>query len=95
MAVPMGKPANDLSPMNREWILAVAKEASESGGSSLPEVSGADNGDVLTVVEGAWAKAVPAKELPAVTSANNGNFLMVVSGEWTASALSEWTGGSY
>lgn len=30
------------------------------GGSSLPEVSAADNGDVLTVVEGAWAKAAPS-----------------------------------
>ena len=30
------------------------------GGSSLPEVSATDNGDVLTVVEGAWAKAEPS-----------------------------------
>ena len=30
------------------------------GGSSLPEVSADDNGDVLTVVEGAWAKAAPS-----------------------------------
>ena len=29
------------------------------GGSSLPSVTSADNGDVLTVVEGAWAKADP------------------------------------
>lgn len=29
-------------------------------GASLPVVSGADNGDVLTVVSGAWAKAAPA-----------------------------------
>lgn len=29
------------------------------GGSSLPEVTSADNGNVLTVVEGAWAKAEP------------------------------------
>lgn len=31
-----------------------------SGGSSLPEVSADDNGDVLTVVEGEWAKAAPS-----------------------------------
>lgn len=29
------------------------------GGSELPVVTSDDNGDVLTVVEGAWAKAVP------------------------------------
>ena len=29
-------------------------------GSGLPEVTSEDNGDVLTVVEGAWAKAAPA-----------------------------------
>ena len=32
----------------------------EGGGSSLPEVSADDNGDVLTVVEGEWAKATPS-----------------------------------
>lgn len=30
------------------------------GGSALPAVTAEDNGDVLTVVEGAWAKAAPA-----------------------------------
>lgn len=30
------------------------------GGSALPEVTSADNGDVLTVVEGEWAKAAPS-----------------------------------
>lgn len=31
-----------------------------SGGGGLPEVTDADNGDVLTVVEGEWAKAAPS-----------------------------------
>ena len=94
MAIPDGKPATDFNAMNREWVKAIAKEAA-SGSSSLPEVAAADNGDVLTVVSGEWAKAAPAAELPAVTSSNNGNFLMVVDGAWAAAALSEWTGGSY
>ena len=37
-----------------------ALEAGGGGGSELPEVTADDNGDVLTVVEGAWAKAEPA-----------------------------------
>jgi len=31
----------------------------KGGGSELPEVTADDNGDVLTVVNGAWAKAAP------------------------------------
>ena len=31
-----------------------------SSGSGLPAVTGSDNGNVLTVVEGAWAKAAPS-----------------------------------
>lgn len=34
--------------------------ASSGGDSSLPSVTASDNGDVLTVVEGAWAKATPS-----------------------------------
>lgn len=33
---------------------------SGAGGSSLPSVTASDNGDVLTVVNGAWAKATPS-----------------------------------
>ena len=33
---------------------------SGGGGSDLPEVTADDNGDVLTVVEGAWSKATPS-----------------------------------
>ena len=48
----------------------------------LPAVSGTDNGKILTVVEGVWAKADSPSELPVVTGADNGNVLTVVEGSW-------------
>lgn len=59
---------------------------------SLPEVSSTDNGDVLAVVEGAWAKADPI--LPAVSSEDNGNVLTVVEGAWAKAAPSGGGGDS-
>lgn len=41
---------------------------SSGGGSSLPEVSASDNGDVLTVVEGEWDKAAPSGGGPLVVN---------------------------
>ena len=39
-----------------KWLYNGVKNG---GGSNLPEVTSDDNGDVLTVVDGAWAKAEP------------------------------------
>ena len=52
----------ELTPMNRieHFLQNITEAASGGGGSSLPPVTSADNGDVLTVVNGAWDKAVPA-----------------------------------
>ena len=57
-----------------------------SGAKELPAVSSTDNGDVLTVVEGKWAKASPATELPAVSGDDNGDVLTVVEGVWAKAA---------
>lgn len=47
-----------------EWKKAVGggggSSGGGSGGASLPSVTSNDNGDVLTVVEGAWGKAEPS-----------------------------------
>lgn len=64
-----------------DCILAITQKVS-SIGIELPTVSAADNGDVLSVVNGKWAKANAPKELPAVTAEDNGSVLKVVDGEW-------------
>lgn len=43
--------------LTADVIAATATLITNGGGARLPEVSADDNGDVLTVVEGAWAAA--------------------------------------
>ena len=43
--------------LTADVIAATATLITNGGGARLPEVSASDNGDVLTVVEGAWAAA--------------------------------------
>ncbi len=54
----MGGTAADVENLNitPEMISAIADIY--QGGSSLPEVTGSDNGKLLTVVNGAWNKAI-------------------------------------
>lgn len=49
------------TPVTRteQYLDAIARGVG-GGGSSLPTVTSDDNGDVLTVVEGAWDKAAPS-----------------------------------
>lgn len=63
--------------------------ANIAGGTiELPAVSSTDNGDVLTVVSGKWAKAELPVELPAVTTSDEGNALIVSSeGKWAKEAI--------
>lgn len=53
----------------------------------LPAVSSTDNGKVLTVVSGAWAKAAIPAQLPSVSGTDNGKALMVSGGKWQKSSL--------
>lgn len=55
-----------------------------SVGIELPSVTSADNGDVLTVVDGAWNKTTPSSGLPTVSVLDNGKVLVVLNGEWSA-----------
>lgn len=63
LAKAAGQDVQTLEPVTREeYFLADVIEAIESGGGggNLPAVTSDDNGDVLTVVEGTWAKATPS-----------------------------------
>ena len=53
----------------------------------LPKVTSSDNGKVLSVVNGKWAKADAPIELPAVTAGDNGKVLTVADGAWSAENL--------
>ena len=56
--VALGGDADDFTATpNAEGIALIATVA--SAGSGLPEVSAADNGSVLTVVDGEWAAVAP------------------------------------
>lgn len=48
----------------------------------LPAVSGTDNGKILKVSGGKWAKGDETVELPATTAEDNGKVLVVVDGAW-------------
>lgn len=59
--VALGGDAADVAGIteNAQMILAIAKIAHGGGGGDLPEVTAADNGKALTVVNGEWAVAFP------------------------------------
>ena len=78
-----GKKITPLTDMESAVKYAVDHAGGSSGGGDLPAVTSDDNGDVLTVVSGAWAKADPPTGLPAVSGTDNGKLLGVAEGAWT------------
>lgn len=83
----MGSYNHKISDQSKVKYNPVSREL-ENTDSGLPTVTSSDNGDVLTVVEGVWAKAEPQGGLPAVTSSDEGKFLRVSSsGDWVAEAV--------
>lgn len=53
--------------------------------SSLPDVG--SNGQILGVIDGAWAPMDAPSGLPEITTENNGNVLTVVDGAWVAGEI--------
>lgn len=85
--VALGGKATDVADVNTIADMIVKIASAVGSTIELPAVSGADNGNVLTVVDGKWAKAAAPKELPAVSDTDDGNVLTVVSGEWAKAAV--------
>lgn len=54
---------------------------------TLPKTTSNDNGKVLKVSSGKWAKATVTPELPSVTAEDDGKVLMVVEGAWAVASL--------
>lgn len=89
----LGGDVDEVSTLNT--IPEVLEEISEIAGSTieLPGVTESDNGDVLTVVDGKWAKA--ASGLPVAYPNDNGKVLTVVGGKWAKASTADSTTKSF
>lgn len=81
--VALGGDADDVANITiiPDMINAIAAIAGST--LELPKVKSTDNGSVLTVVSGKWAKAAIPSQLPAVTAEDAGSVLKVnAEGAW-------------
>lgn len=79
----LGGSAATVASMQTDAEVIEALSALVGSTIELPAVTSDDNGDVLTVVNGAWSKAEPSGGLPEVTSTDAGKALIVDSeGAW-------------
>ena len=62
----------------------VQKILASASAQKLPDTTTTDNGKVLKVTSGKWAKGTITKELPSVSASDNGKVLKVVDGAWAA-----------
>lgn len=87
-----GDSLEDAAKSNMNGIRFWLDDGTVYNATELPSVTAEDDGDVLTVVDGAWAKATPTKELPSVTAGDDGDVLTVVEGAWAKATPS---GGAF
>lgn len=86
--VKLGGDAADVATIQTDAEMIDKIEDIVEVGGTLPEVTAEDNGDVLGVVEGAWAKMDAPSALPSVTAEDNGDVLTVVEGAWAKAEAS-------
>ena len=89
--VALGGTASDVADITiiPKMINAIASLVTSGATAELPKVTSNDNGKLLTVVSGKWAKASAPVELPAVTTDDNNKVLTVGAGAWDKAALPE------
>ena len=78
-----GTATNFTAQTNDEAIHLISTVVAAAVGAELPKVTGSNNGQVLTVVQGKWAAADIPSQLPAVTTSDEGSVLKVnAEGKW-------------
>lgn len=87
MYVALGGSADDVVNITLIPDMIIALTPLVASAMELPKVSSSNNGQVLTVVSGKWAKADIPSQLPAVSASNNGQVLTVDEGAWKAKDL--------
>lgn len=82
--VALGGDADDVANLViiPELINAIAALIASGATAELPAVTTTDNGKILLVSGGKWAKGDAPTELPAVTADDNGKVLKVADGAW-------------
>lgn len=65
------------------------------GGANFPEITAADEGKMLQIIDGQWALVRPPVSLPEVTTLQNGQVLRVLDGAWQVAAADRSVTSAY